>query len=59
MNPKTETEPNVKQTVPFLAVSDMAASIRFYVDGLAFEITQKWVDEGVLRWCWLQRGAGP
>ena len=56
MNPETEPEPNVKQTVPFLAVSDVEASLRFYVDGLGFEITQKWVDEGVLRWCWLQRG---
>jgi catechol 2,3-dioxygenase-like lactoylglutathione lyase family enzyme len=56
MNATTETKPNVQQTVPFLAVSDMEASIRYYVDGLGFEITQKWVDEGVLRWCWLQRG---
>ena len=56
MNPKTETEPNVKQAVPFLAVSDMSASIRYYVDGLGFEMTQQWIDEGKLRWCWLQRG---
>jgi catechol 2,3-dioxygenase-like lactoylglutathione lyase family enzyme len=41
--------------VPFFAVSDMTASTRFYVDGLGFEITQKWVDDGKLRWCWLQR----
>ena len=56
MNPKTETEPNVKQAVPFLAVSDMEASIRYYVDGLGFEMTRKWIDKGKLRWCWLQRG---
>ena len=56
MNSRTKTEPNVKQTVPFLAVSDMEASIRYYVDGLGFEMAQKWIDEGKLRWCWLQRG---
>ena len=56
MSSKTEIEPNVKQTVPFLAVSDVEASVRYYVDGLGFEMTQKWIDEGVLRWCWLQRG---
>ena len=33
---------NVKQAVPFFKVSDMKASIRFYVDGLGCEITQKW-----------------
>jgi hypothetical protein len=41
--------------VPFLRVMDMGASVRYYVDGLGFEITQKWIDEGQLRWCWLQR----
>jgi lactoylglutathione lyase len=56
MKPKTKAEPNVKQTVPFLGVSDMEASLGFYVDGLGFQMTQKWIDEGVLRWCWLQRG---
>jgi catechol 2,3-dioxygenase-like lactoylglutathione lyase family enzyme len=49
-------EPNVKQAVPFFAVSDMQASLRFYVGGLGFEMTQQWVDEGVLRWCWLELG---
>ena len=56
MNAKTETEPNVKQTVPFLAVSDMTVSIRYYVDGLGLKITQQWIEEGKLRWCWLQHG---
>jgi lactoylglutathione lyase len=49
-------EPNVKQAVPFFAVSNIEASIRYYVDGLGFEMTNKWIDEGKLRWCWLQRG---
>jgi catechol 2,3-dioxygenase-like lactoylglutathione lyase family enzyme len=49
-------EPNLKQAVPFLGVSNIEASIRYYVDGLGFEMTNKWIDEGKLRWCWLQRG---
>ena len=48
--------PNVKQAVPFFAVSDMEASLRYYVDGLGFEMIHKWIDEGKLRWCWLERG---
>ena len=49
-------EPNVKQAVPFFAVSDMQASLHFYVDGLGFKMTQQWVDDEVLRWCWLELG---
>jgi catechol 2,3-dioxygenase-like lactoylglutathione lyase family enzyme len=49
-------EPNLKQAVPFLGVSNIEASIRYYVDGLGFEMTNKWIDEGKLRWCRLQRG---
>lgn len=49
-------EANVRQAVPFFHVSSMEASIRFYVDGLGFEITNKWIDDGKLRWCWLKLG---
>lgn len=49
-------QPNLKQAVPFFAVSNIEASLRYYVDGLGFEMTNKWIDEGKLRWCWLQRG---
>jgi catechol 2,3-dioxygenase-like lactoylglutathione lyase family enzyme len=56
MNAETKAEPNVQQAVPFFAVSDIEASVRYYVDGLGFEMTMKWIDEGKLRWCWLQRG---
>jgi len=49
-------EPNVKQAVPFFAISDMQASLYFYVDGLGFKMTQQWVDDEVLRWCWLELG---
>jgi|SRR5579863_5405488 len=55
---KTETElaTNVKQAVPFFRVSNIEASLRYYVDGLGFKMTNKWIDEGKLRWCWLQHG---
>jgi lactoylglutathione lyase len=56
MNAGTKTEANVKQAVPFFRVSNMEESVRYYVDGLGFEMTKKWVDEGKLRWCWLQHG---
>ena len=48
----------IKQTVPFLAVTNMEKSIAFYVDGLGFSIQNKWIDDGKLQWCWLQHGNG-
>jgi lactoylglutathione lyase len=42
--------------VPFFAVSNIEAALRFYVDGLGFTIANKWIDQGKLRWCWLQLG---
>jgi len=47
---------NVQQAVPFFAVSSMEASLRFYVDGLGFAMKNRWIDEGKLRWCWLENG---
>lgn len=55
-NPQTKTDANVEQAVPFFRVSNIEASVRYYVDGLGFEMTKKWIDEGKLRWCWLQHG---
>lgn len=37
-------------------VADMEESLRFYIDGLGFQMINKWIDEGKLRWCWLQLG---
>jgi lactoylglutathione lyase len=54
--PNDTADTNVKQAVPFFGVSNMENSLRFYVDGLGFEMTHKWIDKGVVRWCWLQRG---
>jgi hypothetical protein len=59
------TNANVKQAVPFFGVTNMEASIRFYVKGLGFEMKRSWVPDqmdhdykpdGRIRWCWLQRG---
>jgi lactoylglutathione lyase len=41
--------------VPLLQVSSMEQSVRYYVDGLGFTMKDKWVVEGELRWCWLER----
>jgi catechol 2,3-dioxygenase-like lactoylglutathione lyase family enzyme len=47
---------NVKQAVPFFAVADMDSSLRFYRDGLGCTMKYQWIDEGKLRWCWLDIG---
>lgn len=56
MSVEKQTQTNVKQAVPFFHVSNMEESLRFYVEGLGFEMTRKWIDEGRLRWCWLEIG---
>jgi len=53
---ETQTATNVKQAVPFFMVSNIEASLRYYVDGLGFRMTNKWIDQGKLRWCWLELG---
>lgn len=47
--------PNLKQAVPFFGVTNIEASVRFYVEGLGFAMTKQWTPEGKLRWCWLER----
>lgn len=56
MTAGTTQQANVEQAVPLFAVSSMAESLRFYGDGLGFVMTNQWIDEGQLRWCWLQLG---
>jgi catechol 2,3-dioxygenase-like lactoylglutathione lyase family enzyme len=58
MIPNVETSANIKQAVPFFAVSNMNNSLRFYVDGLGFEMTQKWIPHDKIEWCCLKRGGG-
>jgi catechol 2,3-dioxygenase-like lactoylglutathione lyase family enzyme len=49
----SKTGGNVKQVVPFLSVSDIERSVRYYVEGLGFTMKHQWADRGKLRWCWL------
>jgi catechol 2,3-dioxygenase-like lactoylglutathione lyase family enzyme len=56
MELETRAVTNVKQAVPFFGVSNIEESVRYYVEGLSFEMTKKWAPEGKLRWCWLQLG---
>jgi len=59
MSPETtssNSQPNVQQAVPFFMVSNMEASLRFYVDGLGFKRTNQWIVDGKIRWCWLKLG---
>ena len=56
MAAEVQIEANVEQAVPFFSVADIQESVRYYVDGLGFEMTKKWMSDGELRWCWLQNG---
>jgi lactoylglutathione lyase len=49
-------ESNVQQAVPFFMVSNMEASLRYYVDGLGYKRTKQWIVDNKIRWCWLQLG---
>ena len=58
MATQPKTEANVEQAVPFFRVTSMETSLRFYVDGLGFQMMRKWTPDGdgKVRWCWLQHG---
>jgi lactoylglutathione lyase len=56
MSPEPRTESNVEEAVPFFMVTNMEASIRYYVDGLGFKMTNQWINGGKLEWCRLQCG---
>ncbi len=65
MTVETITSANVKQAVPFFGVTNMEASLRFYVDGLGFKMKNSWIPDngehmpipdGRIRWCCLQLG---
>jgi len=55
-NAAPASQPNVQQAVPFLMVSNMEVSLRFYVEGLGFKRTNQWLPDGSIRWCWLELG---
>src|SRR5262245_27059620 len=46
---------NLKQAVPFFGITNIDASLAFYVDGLGFTIKYRWEPDGRIRWCWLER----
>ena len=56
MSPTSAPSANLTQVVPFLGVTDMERSLRFYLDGLGFVMKNEWEPEGKIRWCWLTRG---
>lgn len=56
MEAATKAETNVKQAVPFFMVTNMEQSADFYINGLGFEMTNKWTPRGKIEWCWLQFG---
>ena len=56
MDARSAVVSNVKQAVPFFGVTDIEASLHFYVSGLSFTMTQHWAPEGRIRWCWLELG---
>lgn len=63
MEAATQTEVNVKQAVPFFGITNMDASLKFYIDGLGFKMKHWWIPdraadnpEGRIRWCWLELG---
>lgn len=37
------TSANVKQAVPFFGITNMEASLGFYVDGLGFKMKYSWI----------------
>jgi len=39
-----------------LEYQTLSDQLTTYVNGLGFEMTNRWIDEGKLRWCWLQNG---
>ncbi len=46
----------IAEVVPFLWVTDMERSLRFYVTTLGATIDREWVVDGRIRWCRLGIG---
>ena len=43
MHPGSKRNSNVTEVVPFLGVSNMERSLRYYIDGLGFTMQNRWV----------------
>ena len=52
---ETKIADNIELTVPFFHVRNIENSVRFYTEGLAFEMKKQWTPNGKLQWCWLER----
>ena len=57
MDLQAKTELNIIQAVPFFMVTNMEASLRFYIEGLGFTMTKKWIPRDKIEWCWLELGS--
>jgi lactoylglutathione lyase len=55
METSVQIKQNIKEAVPFFMVNSMEHALRFYVDGLGFEMKNKWMPRGTIEWCCLQR----
>jgi lactoylglutathione lyase len=53
--PDTKIANNIELTVPFFHVRNIENSVRFYTEGLGFELKKQWTPNGKLQWCWLER----
>src|SRR6201747_483975 len=54
-----DDQPNIKYAIPLFMVSNMEASLKFYVDGLGFTVLNTWTPRGKIEWCQMQREGGP
>ena len=52
---ETKIANNIELTVPLFHVRDIENSVRFYTEGLGFEMKKQWTPDGKLQWCWLER----
>ena len=50
----SNSEPNLKQAVPFFMVTSIDRSLDFY-RALGFQIKIDWKPNGRIEWCWLER----
>ena len=55
MEQQSAATANMRLSVPFLHVTDMDRSLKFYVDQLGFNIQIDWQPRGRIEWCWLGR----
>ncbi len=54
MTAAPQPDMNVVEVIPFHGVKNMQESLKFYMDGLGFTMTNSWKPEGSIRWCMLQ-----